>query len=69
MLDLVYLRRDPRGESETYTKWTLVVWSLDMGRQCWNEGVRKDWRCTMWPQWRAVVEPMIRNATTKEQHQ
>ena len=56
---IIYIQRDKRGESASYTTWNYVEWNTDSARVHSIGGVRKDWRCYMWPQWRAVFSPML----------
>jgi len=53
----IYLKRDPRGESENYTAYMLVGYRS--GRRVWTEGLRKD-RENMWPDIREAVERLLK---------
>ena len=54
---VVYLVRDPRGESADYEAVQLVGYG-PAGEVRWFEGVRKD-RTDMRPEWRELIEPWI----------
>ncbi len=56
---LIYLQRDARGESTSYTAWNYVEWDTERARVHAIGGIRRDWRCDMFPCLRKVFAPML----------
>ena len=62
--DRVCLVLDPRGESESYTTYSLQCHYGE--RLVWTEGLRNDWRTSMRPEWVNAVETLLASMTATE---
>lgn len=56
---IIYLQRDPRGGSKSYTEYNYVEWDTERARVHAIGGIRRDWRCDMFPDLRKVFAPML----------